>query len=70
MIKSAGEAKQMPCVMGLTNWVGSCGAFECLAWNYFWDDCVDSVNGAKHTHGKKGHGVSDSNKKGFCGFTK
>jgi len=69
MIKTAGEAKQMPCVMNLKHWEGSCGAYECLAWNYFWDDWdTDSKDRPIQKRGK--HGKTDMNKRGFCGFTK
>lgn len=68
MIKRAGEAKQMPCVMKLDNWGGSCGAHECLAWE-FWIDPRD-LQGEKGFHGKTGHGKKDMEKAGFCGAIK
>jgi hypothetical protein len=67
MIKTSGEARQMPCIMKLDNWEGSCGSHECLAWKFFWDD-FDAGKGITPTHGKKDHGKGDMNKRGFCGF--
>ena len=67
MIKTSGEARQMPCVMRLDTWDGSCGSHECLAWNFFWDE-LD--NDKKATHGREGHGKIDMKKRGFCGLTR
>lgn len=68
MIKTSGQAKQMPCVMKLDNWGGSCGAHECLAWEFYIDP--REMSGEKQRHGQPGHGRRDSDKAGYCGFVR
>jgi hypothetical protein len=67
MITTVAKMREMPCVMKLDRWGGSCGAFGCPAW-HFWIDPRETMGG-KNIHKTPGHGKKDSEKMGYCGMT-
>jgi hypothetical protein len=68
MIKKISELKQMPCVARMDNWGGNCGADECPAFHYFFDE-YDFKSAYTPHHGKDGHSKPPHLKRGYCGFT-